>query len=652
MLNKLPFFKKKEKDEIVEVVTDENAVDKSDLQKRANTYMDLIAPDQLDFSNEKHMEIGDGLYAKNLYVGILPNSVSFASFLDRLYNHGDVDTSIFIRPIDQETAKADLSKLKTSLEVEYLGAEGSTNRREDMEAKVMEAKRIRDEVREGYNKLYDVGIVATIYADSVKELNNQADRLKSLLGQKDIGLKSAIFFQEKVYRSNKPLNKDLSEISHTFDKRSLAATFPFTRNNINHEGGTLLGFNMDNGLPVMYNNFSRQLDNYNMFVFAKSGSGKSTLIKSLAARTSTIDRIQNIAVDVEREYAVLARTLGGENIVIKPGTKTILNPFDIVADRVENPYTKELEDVVLLKEKINNVSDILMAMFKGRDGNPYMDDMARKVIKDAVKEEYKEIGITEEISSLYIEQSGTLDQDGNIAFGKRKKDMPTLSSWYQRLEKMQKENKVQEKNNYYTYILEIMEDYCKYKNGSFDCFDGQSTVSLTKEVPFINFDIKGLNEKTERPLAQFIITDYIWEQMVKRNQNSPHKMRLIIDEAWMFTKYKEAVEFLVTVARRARKYNTSLACITQQFQDFYTEDTQPILKNSDTKFFLKTDSTDYETIQEVFKLTSGEINFLKNVSKGQALMKANDTPVKVDIEIPDFEIDFIETNSNKKKEAS
>lgn len=186
----MKLFKKKNKetqDEIInENVSDEgiklsNASDKSLFEKRKRNMKDLIATDY-DFTDPKKAVVGDNLNAKNMYMAFMPNSVNFASSFHALYNFGDIDTSIFINPIDNETAKAELSKLRTNLSVEYLTSGGSLNRMDDMQSKVEEARRLREEVRDGLNKLYDVSILATMYDSDERDLNNNADRLREMLG--------------------------------------------------------------------------------------------------------------------------------------------------------------------------------------------------------------------------------------------------------------------------------------------------------------------------------------------------------------------------------------------------------------------------------------------------------------------------------------
>jgi hypothetical protein len=641
--------KEDKKDENLNSNTTTNENEKTIFEKNRKTLKDLIAPESLDFSESpKYATIGDNEYIKNFYVGVLPNQANFASFLHRLYNFGSIDTSIHINPVDNERAKADLSKLRTNLEMEYISSGNSTNRADDMASKVMEAQRLRTEIRDGYNKIFEASITATLYEEDLRDLNNSSDQLKEALGQNDIGIKSAIYCQEEAYKTNKPFNENYIGEYHTFDKRSLGCVFPFTSNNINHPNGILLGFNMDNGLPIMYDTFSERLDNYNMVIFAKSGGGKSTFIKMLASRSATLDRIINIFIDIEPEYIDICNTLGGQCVTIAPSSTSIINPFDVVIDLVENKVTGKEEEIILLSDKINNVASMIMTMAKGQiENNPYYNDIVRILIKDCVKSLYAEREITEDPRSLYTYEEDKLIH-GKIVTGRKKKTMPTLSDWYKEIEKQSKENDNTTYQPFYDYILKVMSDFCRCTKGSLVSFDGQTNVELSYEVPFINFDVSGLNEKTELPIAQHLICDFIWEQMVKRN-NKGYRIRVGVDEAWRMVKYPDALDFLITMFRRARKKNTSTVVISQQFDEFYREETAPIIKNADTKFFLPPDKTSIDNIRNVFKLTEGQTDFLSTCVRGEGLLIVNNVSAKVYIDIPDFEMEFVQTNQNKKR---
>jgi hypothetical protein len=174
---------------------------------------------------------------------------------------------------------------------------------------------------------------------------------------------------------------------------------------------------------------------------------------------------------------------------------------------------------------------------------------------------------------------------------------------------------------HYSYLIKVMKQYIREYNGQMAYFDGQSTFDLLDGTLFINLDISQLEERFARPLAQQILLSWIWEKYVKKNsedKKKARKKRVIVDEAWMMLPYPEAVDFLNTMARRARKRNVSLAVVSQKFQDFYeVKEAQAVLTSSDTKLFLAQDKAEIAYLREVFKLSKGEADFLSTCGRGQ-----------------------------------
>ena len=67
--------------DIVEFSTDENDISNTIFEKNRKKLKDLIAPDSLDLTiSPRYATLGDKYYIKNLYVGLLPSTVEFASF--------------------------------------------------------------------------------------------------------------------------------------------------------------------------------------------------------------------------------------------------------------------------------------------------------------------------------------------------------------------------------------------------------------------------------------------------------------------------------------------------------------------------------------------------------------------------------------------
>jgi hypothetical protein len=116
----------------------------------------------------------------------------------------------------------------------------------------------------------------------------------------------------------------------------------------------------------------------------------------------------------------------------------------------------------------------------------------------------------------------------------------------------------------------------------------------------------------------------------------------------MLRPYPEAVDFLNTMARRARKRNVSLAVISQKFQDFYeNKSAQVILQSADTKLFLAQDKSEIDYLKEVFKLSDGEANYLLTCTRGEGLFKVGNETAILEIRPTEKEFQFIETNVNK-----
>ena len=200
-----------------------------------------------------------------------------------------------------------------------------------------------------------------------------------------------------------------------------------------------------------------------------------------------------------------------------------------------------------------------------------------------------------------------------------------------------------------------MKQYVREYQGQMAYFDGQSTFELLEGMPFINLDISQLEERFARPLAQQILLSWVWEKYVKKNsedKTKAMKKRVIVDEAWMLLPFDEAVDFLNTMARRARKRNVSLCVASQKFQDFYEKkEAQAVLTSSDTKLFLAQDKSEIQYLKEVFKLSDGEASFLITCNRGEGLLKVGSDSAILAIQPTQKEFEFVETNLNKLVEA-
>ena len=618
---------------------------------KKKTIKELIAPSGIDASNIDRLEIISTTtrFARTFFISALPRMATFPELLRDMYMFGDINTSIYINPIAESRSQNELNKVINELETERIVAydKGNINRESLLAQKRVEAESLRDEIAAGFNKLYEASIVSTLFAYNLQDLDRLTKLLATEMSKSLIDIKSAWGIQEEGFQSNLPLMEDKIKKIHTFDRRSMGTVFPFTTSEVGHPTGVPLGFNKQTGVPILFDNFHPSLTNYNMVIFAKSGAGKSVTMKTLISRSSVLMGIESLALDAEGEYTVVAEALGGINVVISPNSQTIINLFDIEIEKVKDEITGRERPILNVENKVEDVTQALLTMARGSTRSTEVNELTKQIISESVAEEYARVGITADPASLY-ESDSVISGD---ALGKRKKEMLTIGSWYKRIVEKAKQNDNSDYRFHYSYLIKVMKQYVRELNGQMAYFDGQSTFELLDGAPFINLDISQLEERFARPLAQQILLSWIWEKYVKKNsedRTKATKKRVLVDEAWMLLPYPEAVDFLNTMARRARKRNVSLAIISQRFQDFYEKpEAQAVLTSSDTKLFLAQDKSEINYLKEVFKLSEGEAGFLVTCLKGEGLLKVGADTAILQIKPTRKEFEFVETNLNK-----
>ena len=617
---------------------------------------ELIAPSGIDASNIDHLEIISNVkkYARSFFVSTLPRMCTFPELFRDMYFFRDINTSIYINPVQEARSQSELNRIINELETERIVAadKGNINRESNLTHKRFEAEQLRDEIAAGFNKLYEASVVSTIFTYSLEDLERLTKLLSTEMSKSLVGIKTAWAMQEDAFKSNLPLMDDKIKKQHTFDRRSMGTVFPFTTSDVSHSTGIPLGFNKQTGTPILFDNFHSSLTNYNMVIFAKSGAGKSVTMKTLISRSSLLMGIESLALDAEGEYTIVAESLGGINVVLSPTSKTVINLFDLETETAKDEITGRERLVLNIENKVEDVTQSLLTMARGSTRSKEVNELTKQIIAEAVAEEYADMGITSDPNSLY---EATSNFNRNDKLYREKKKMPTIGSWYKRLQKKAEENSNTDYRFHYSYLLKVMKQYIREYNGQMAYFDGQSTFELLEGAPFINLDISQLEEKFARPLAQQILLTWIWEKFVKKNSEDKRrarKKRVIVDEAWMLLPYPEAVDFLNTMARRARKRNVSLAVVSQRFQDFYEKpEAQAVLTSSDTKLFLAQDKSEIQYLKEVFKLSEGEAGFLVTCGKGEGLFKVGQETAILKITPTQKEFEFVETNLNKLVES-
>jgi type IV secretory pathway VirB4 component len=157
----------------------------------------------------------------------------------------------------------------------------------------------------------------------------------------------------------------------------------------------------------------------------------------------------------------------------------------------------------------------------------------------------------------------------------------------------------------------------KYTRGTWSNFINRpSNIDINKK--FVVFSIRDMEDEL-KPVAMYIVTHYIWNAIRRELK----KRLLVIDEAWWMMRSEDTASFLLSLAKRGRKYYLGLATITQDVDDFLKSPYgAPIVSNSSIQILLKQSPTVVDRLQQVFNLTDEEKYLLLESGVGEGIFFA------------------------------
>ncbi len=527
---------------------------------------DIIAPSALKIS-PKEINLGEKI-ARTFFVISYPRFLSDSWFapiinLDKVFN-----ISIFIHPIDTAKILRHFRKKVAEVQSQITQREEKGLVRDPLlDTAYQDLEALRDNLMQAQEKIFDVGVYLTIYGNSDSELDKTESEVKSILESKLVYIKPALFQQESGYRSVLPIANDELMVHSKLNSSPLSSLFPFVSFDLTSDKGILYGINRHNSSLVLFDRFL--LENYNSVTFAKAGAGKSYNIKLEILRTLMFDT-DVIVIDPEKEYEYMAEATGGKYFNISLNSEHHINPFDLPIPRED----ESASDV--LRSNIINLVGLFRIMLGG------LSQEEDAIVDRAITETYALKDITPESNFKDIEP-------------------PLLSDFELVLAGMEGAES-------------LVERLSKYTKGTWSGFINRpSNVDINKK--FVVFSLRDMEDEL-KPVAMYIVTHYIWNAIRKQLK----KRLLVIDEAWWMMKSEDTASFLLSLAKRGRKYYLGLATITQDVDDFLNSPYGlPIITNSSIQILLKQSPTSIDNIQKTFNLTDEEKYLLLESDLGEGI---------------------------------
>ncbi|NCU28249.1 MAG: conjugal transfer protein TraC [Candidatus Moranbacteria bacterium] len=530
---------------------------------------DIIAPSAMQIT-PKSLNLGDKI-ARTFFVISYPRYLSDNWFspiinLDKIF-----DVSIFIHPIETAEILRTFQKKVAEVQSQISVRESKGLVRDPMlDTANRDLEELRDNLMQAQEKMFDVSLYITIYADSENDLFKIENEIKSLLESKLVYLKPALFQQYEGFKSSIPIGDDVLSIGQKLNTEPLSSIFPFVSFDLTEDKGILYGVNRHNSSLILLDRFS--LPNYNSITFATSGAGKSYATKLEILRTLMFDT-EVIVIDPEKEYEYLTEAVGGRYFNISLSSDHHINPFDLpIPTGDETPSD-------ILRANVINLVGLFRIMLGGL--TPEEDS----IIDNAITETYALKDITPESDFANVEP-------------------PMLSDFEIVLSGMEGSES-------------LMQRLVKYTHGSWSSFLNQpSNVDINRK--FIVFSVRDMEDEL-KPVAMYIVTHYIWNAVRKNIK----KRLLVVDEAWWMMKSEDTASFLYSIAKRGRKYWLGLATITQDVGDFMKSPYGvPIVTNSSLQLLLKQSPSTIDVLQKTFNLTDEEKYLLLEANVGEGIFFA------------------------------
>ena len=128
----------------------------------------------------------------------------------------------------------------------------------------------------------------------------------------------------------------------------------------------------------------------------------------------------------------------------------------------------------------------------------------------------------------------------------------------------------------------------------------------------------------------------------------PAKTRkiILIDEAWMLLRMKNAAKYVNMIVRMGRKLNITFGFISQRLEDISKEDETgigKIIDNMETKIILGLEEQAAETAKDVLKLSDSETNKIRAFNAGHALFLTKNHRIHAKFEATNQEKEMFDT---------
>ena len=582
-------------------VTEGTSFDFTNMRVQGLRANDLIAPGEIEICRD-HLKF-DGRYVRTLRVTGYSIKLR-ADFLERVTEMGfHLLLSFYIKPISSKDGEAMIArnlsfvrdqKTRAIRAGQKAGIYDDTAIDPKIAEREAEALAMRDAIHEQDEHLFATTLTATVFADSLEELNAHTEEvIAEFQAAGGVRLNVMAEQQEAGFNATLPLCCNQIRERRTMTSSAVGILIPFSTVEINDPGGINYSCNAISRNLIVYDRM--QAANFNGFILGTPGSGKSFAAKVEMLSVFLKTNADIIVIDPEDEYGPLCKLLGGEVIKIVPGGDVHINPLEIVSDY-------EMEDEM---NQVNAKADFMLKLMETIVRSPFgLGSVQETIIDECVHE------LFEPFFSTAVESGKQAPRESSGACLRSEipeEEMPTLTDLQQMLT-MRPEPEARE-------LAMALKLYTG--NGSQNTFGFATNKRTTAR--FVVYQIRDIGDKM-KPLTMLVILDHIWNRIVQ-NRKIGKNTYFYIDEIYLLFQEEYSATFLNTLFRRARKYGGVPTGITQNVSPLLESQTaRDMLQNCNFIEILKQAGPDQDRLREILNLSDTQLEYITNSPKGQGLL--------------------------------
>lgn len=562
-------------------------------KEKCNIYDALSPKGNSEFNKLRYFKMNNK-YFKVMFVKQLPSSLTPKFYHDISMKEFDKLITMNIQSISNAKAlkliKKTLGGIKTNRleKIKRASKQGyryEDVRDEDLEERYRDALLLQKDLRKNKQKMFVSNFIICLKADSLEELEANAESINNTASENIIELGNLNFMQIEGIKHALPLGHYSLPLKRTLTSEATAVNVPFNTCDILDKKAVWYGTNVvtKNGIFID----RKKMVSGNASVLASTGGGKSFLIKSMCEQIALRYPTDEIIIcDFQDEYTKMVNYLKGQVIELSLESKTYLDPLDINID---------CEDGDPVKSK----SEYMLAFYESIVGNGLVPETSKSIIDRCVNHVFEK-----------YEMSGFKNNDLK----------PLLTDLAVDIK-----NQPEEEAKNIALTLE------RFTTGSLDIFSKPTNVDINKKI--ISFSLKKVPGSI-RTTAYLVLMEHI-KNRVATNYKKGIWTWIVFDEGHFLLSNSYSSHYTNELYKTIRKFDTLPTFITQNVRTMIeNKDGRDMLSNSDLIVVLRQKKKDLEVIENLYSISNDEAEFVLNGESGKGLIIADRNRVLFKNEVP------------------